>query len=143
MQFGIYVHQSGSTWLDVVVRKLSDRAGKSLAEVKLPEVDGLFIGLTASQSQAAGIKKLKLRTRRHHALKLISVGSELFRCLVELDALVSDLELVAHAETEEKHVAFVKEMVCSCVDVALADFPAEQAELVKTAVRTADGWSGS
>lgn len=143
MQFGVYVHQSGSTWLDVVARKLGDQAGKLLAEVELPEVDGLFIGLTASQSQVAGIKKLKLRVRRHHALKLISGGSELFRCLVELDALVSDLELVANAETEEKHVAFVKETICRCVDVALADFPEEQAELVKTAVRTADSVSVS
>lgn len=141
MQFGIHVHQSGSTWFDVVARKLSDQVRESLADVRLPEVDGLFISLAASQSQVTGMKKLRLRVRRNHTLKLITGGSEVFRCLVELDALVSELELLANADTEAKHVSFIKAIVCRCIDLALADFPAEQAEFVKAAVRAADGIS--
>lgn len=137
MQFGIYVHQSGTTWLDATARSLDIATAKALAQVDSPDLDGLFISLTGSQSLATGIKKLKKRVRRNHTLRLITGGSETYRCLVELDALVSDADLVANAESEDKLFAFVKVIICHCVDLALSDFHSERVLIVKTAVQSA------
>jgi hypothetical protein len=137
MHFGIYVHDSGTTWLDVQARSLDNAAGKTLSTLSLPELDGLFIGLTASKSLASGLKQLKKRVRRNHKLRLITGGSERYKCLVELDALVSDSDLVANADSETKLFGFVQWAVCRCIDMALSDFPHEEAAMVKAAVQSA------
>ena len=136
MEFGIYVHHAGSTWLNQVSATLSAFVRPELRAEMSTEVDGLYIGLLASSALPDGQQTLKKRVRRDCTLKDAVGSRHFFRCLVEFDAAVADADLVAHATHEEDLFEFTKTVIVRCLPDALRGFKYEQT-IVQAAVSRA------
>jgi hypothetical protein len=138
MQFGVYVHNSGSTWLNQIAGSIAATASNELSDVRLSEVDGLFIGLNASAAVPTGIVASRRKVKRDYQLKLITGGTEHYRCLIERDFKVSDAELLAAADSERTLFVFVQQLLCRTVDMALQGFPETEIQRIKSAILVAE-----
>lgn len=136
MDFGIYVHHAGATWFDQAARTLTSCVRPSLLGGMSTEVDGLFFGFRATQPTPSGQTKIKRKVRRDYTMKDAAGSRHLFRCLVEIDADVSDADLVAHASSEGELFEFTKALLLRCLAEALSEFEHEQ-EIVRVAVSQA------
>jgi hypothetical protein len=121
VRFGLYVHQAGSTWFDDLARTLGRASSMALADAELDEIDGLYISFFAVSHLNEGVRKLKKKVRRDYTMKIITGGSQHFRCLIELDVEVADSELVAAAGSESSLFSFVKSVVLRCLPMALGN----------------------
>jgi len=137
MYFGIHVHTAGATWFDAVAKILDRSVRASLAEIQLSEVDGLYIGFSASSRLSQGLRKVKKKIRRDYTSKVLTGGVRYYKCVVEFDAEVSDAELVAAADTEASLFSFVQRIVLDCLPMALRGFEDSDLAVVQSAVSEA------
>jgi len=137
MRFGIYVHETGSTWLDQTAGTLHCICHEHLKDAVLSDFDGLFISFRVASLCPGGFRMLKRKVRRDYKMKIITGGANLFKCLIELDVELSDSDLVAAADTEDSLFEFTKRTVIRCLPIALKEFEEHSLRVVEAAVSAA------
>ena len=134
MQFSIYVHDAGATWLDSVAGSLGNAVQSTLRDVQLSMVDGLCVSLWATTDFAQGVRQVRTRARRDYKMKIITGGTRFYRCLLECDAQLADGELVGAASTEESLFRFTQASIVKCLPTGLAEFNPSDLAVVSRAV---------
>ena len=137
MRFGIYVHETGSTWLDQTAGALHRICHEQLKEVVLGDFDGLYISFRVASLCPGGFRILKRKVRRDYKMKLITGGANLFKCLIELDVELGDPDVVAAANTESSLFEFTQATVMRCLPIALKEFEVHSLRAVEAAVSAA------
>jgi hypothetical protein len=84
------------------------------------EIDGLFISYQSVSSLSGGSDKPKRKIRRDYRLRLITGGTEHYKCMVEYDALVLDAEVIAASASERSLFEYVRSLTLSSLAPALA-----------------------
>ena len=120
MNFGIYVHTQGPSPFREVARELGQSMERALRDITFEEIDGLFLSYQSVSNLMTGSKKLRRRVRRDYNLRLITGGTEHYRCMVEYDALVADADTTEAGTSERTLFEFVRSLVLTSLPPALA-----------------------